>query len=152
MTRATTGGEPQATGATVPTPAATADLNSELRLQRNLKILVIGMGLLILLGLGAVVARMVGFATGSAKVATAEQTSAGRSGTGQPAAALPTSGGVPQLALDLPKGAKIVSMSVSGDRLAVQHEGPSGTGIAIIDVVTGKRIADVTAREDRQAN
>lgn len=149
MTRATTGGEPQAAGAAGPAPAADEALNSELRLQRNLKIVVVGMGLLILLGLAAVAARMVGFATGSVKVAT----------TAQPAAAVPGGTGsnsnastaTPEIALELPKGARIVSISVSGDRLAVQHESPVGTGIAIIDVTTGRRIANVKAQEAQPA-
>jgi hypothetical protein len=110
-----------------------ADLMREQRLQRNLKILVGGMSLLILLGIGAVAVRMVSLATGSRATRSSAQT----------AIAAPSG----QIALELPKGAKVVSISISGNRLAVHHEGPSGTGIAVIDLDSGRRIADVKALE-----
>ena len=50
-----TNGEPQ---------PSSPDLMRERRLQRNLKIVVGGLGVLILLGLGAVIARVVGIASG----------------------------------------------------------------------------------------
>ena len=114
---------------------ADAALMRELRLQRNLKILVGVLGFLILAGLAAVVIRMVGFASGTARVAPAT--------TGSSAAAT----GAPELGLELPKGARVVSVSVSGNRLAVHHESPEGTGITVIDLDTGRRIAEVKPRE-----
>jgi hypothetical protein len=116
--------------ASAPSPA---DLMREQRLQRNLKILVGGMGVLMLLGIGAVALRMVSFATGPRATGSAAQT------------AVATLSG--EIMLELPKGARVVSVSVSGNRLAVHHESPSGTGIAVIDLDTGKRIADVKALE-----
>jgi hypothetical protein len=47
------------------------------------------------------------------------------------------------VALEIPKGSKVVSVSLSGNRLAVQHEGPDGTDITILDLQTGRRIVDV---------
>jgi hypothetical protein len=47
------------------------------------------------------------------------------------------------LALEIPKGAKVVSISLSGNRLAVHHEGPEGTGITILDLDTGRRVVEV---------
>ena len=108
------------------------DVMREQRLQRNLKILVAGLGGLILLGLGALAIRMTQVATGSKPAAPA---------------AVAVSGAGKDLALELPKGAKIISVSLSDNRLAVHHEGPAGAGIAIIDIETGARIADVKPQE-----
>lgn len=108
------------------------DVMREQRLQRNLKILVVGLGVLILLGLGALAIRMTQVAGGSKPA---------------PAASVAVAGAGKDLALELPKGAKIVSISLSDNRLAVHHEGPAGTGIAIIDIDTGTRIADVKPQE-----
>jgi hypothetical protein len=119
-----------------------AELMREQRLQRNLKILVTGLGLLIVLGLMGIGYRM-----------TTLTPSAGTSSAGGGAAAITsvaTARG--DIALELPMGAKVVSISISGNRLAVHHESPAGTGIAIIDLDTGKRIADVKAHEAVPAN
>jgi hypothetical protein len=109
-----------------------AELMREQRLQRNLKILVTGMGLLIVLGLMGIGYRMTTLTPSAGGAATAVTTLATARG---------------DIALELPKGAKVMSISISGNRLAVHHESPSGTGIAIIDLETGKRIADVKPRE-----
>lgn len=116
------------------TDAPAADLMREQRMQRNLKILIGGMSALILVGLGAVFIGMAGF--GPAKPASSP-------------AAVTTAVATPgsEIALELPKGAKIVSVSVSGNRLAVHHEAPSGTGITVIDLDTGRRIADIKPLE-----
>ncbi len=114
-----TNGEPQ---------PSSADLMREQRLQRNLKIVVGGLGALILIGLGAVIVRMAGFATGSSRPGDVRTVLAALGGT---------------FALEIPKGARIVSVSLSGNRLAVLHEGPDGTGIAILDLETGRRVLDV---------
>lgn len=109
------------------------DVLREQRLQRNLKILVIGLGVLIFAGLAAVIGRIAYMATrpkDSAAVTTALSAPAGG-----------------QIALEVPKGAKIISVSLSGSRLAVHHDGPDGVGIAVIDLDTGRRIADVKPLE-----
>lgn len=110
-----------------------ADLMREQRIQRNLKILVIGMGVLILLGLGAVAVRVLQFS----------KPSGGETSLSAISAASPAG----EIGMELPKGARVVSVSLSGDRLAVHHESPAGTGITIIDLATGRRIADVKPLE-----
>jgi hypothetical protein len=114
-------------------PMSAADLMREQRLQRNLKIAIAAMGLMILAGLGAIAYKILAGSAGP-------QSS---SGTVTGISAAP--GG--EIAMELPKGAKIVSVSVSGNRLAVHHEGPTGTGIAIIDLDTGRRVVDVKPLE-----
>lgn len=128
-------GEAQATNTGTANSAAADDaaLMREMRLQRNLKIIIAVMTLFIVAGLGAIVARIV---SGASKH-TAPVTTISHAGV---------SAG-PSITLELPQGAKIVSISLSGNRLAVHHEGPRGSGIAILDLETGARIADVTARE-----
>jgi hypothetical protein len=121
-----------------PTPSS-ADLMREQRVQRNLKIVVAGLGILILLGLGAVVAGIVGLASGDPK---------GKSGPAPAASSsLPAT-----LDLKLPQGDKIVSVSLSGNRLAVYHEGPAGPGITIIDIQTGQHLLDVKATQSVPSN
>jgi hypothetical protein len=125
-----TGSQSNASG----TQSAT-DLMREQRLQRNLKILVGGLGALILLGLGAIMVKVSGLAPG-------KSSSAGSTST---VTSVATPGG--EIALELPKGAKVVSVSLSGNRLAIHHESPTGTGIAVLDLETGRRIADVKPLE-----
>ncbi len=106
----------------------------ELRLQRNLKIVVAFLGFLILAGLAAVVIRVLQLASSGAKIGAAT------------AAAVPA--GVPRdIALELPKDARIVSTSVGGNRLAVHYESPTGTGIVLIDTETGQRLAVIRPQE-----
>ena len=45
--------------------------------------------------------------------------------------------------LDLPAGAVVKSISVSGDRLAVHFEAPSGAGISVLDLSTGAVLREV---------
>jgi len=113
--------------------AAQDELMREQRLQRNLKILVVGLGILILVGFAALVTKMMGLASGGKPAAQ-----------GPAAVSIPTPAGTAaNYNLELPRGAKVVSVSLSGNRLAVMHESAFGTGIAVIDLDTGKRIADV---------
>ncbi len=117
-------------------------LMRELRLQRNLKILVGVLGLLIFAGLGGIAWRMMALAKERSASQGTEQ-AVGQSTNGASTAAA----GSNNIALELPKGARVVSTSISANRLAVHYEGPSGTGIAVIDLDTGKRIADVKPQE-----
>lgn len=115
---------------------AAAEVMREQRLQRNLKILVGGLGALILIGVAAVAIRMLTVASGTRV-----------SGSSAPAS-MSTSGALRgEMALELPRAAKVVSVSVSGNRLVVHHESPSGTGIVVIDLDTGQRIVDIKAQE-----
>lgn len=110
----------------------------EHRLQRNLKILVIGMGVLILAGLGAIAFRILQYANEPQGIAARAT-----GGVVTPAG---------EIGLELPKGARVVSISISGDRLAVHHESPAGTGIAVLDLATGRRIADIKPLEAMPRN
>lgn len=106
------------------------DVMREHRLQRNLKIVVAGLGALILVGLGAVIVKVTGLATGTT----------GNRGIPSISAAWRAAGTV---TLEIPKGSKVVSVSLSGNRLAIHHEGPDGTGITILDLGTGRRVVEV---------
>ena len=108
-----------------------AEVMRDQRLQRNLKIVVMGLGALILMGVGAVIVKVVGLAT-----------SPSPAGQGIPSisAAWRTTG---EVTLEIPKGSKVVSVSLSGNRLAVHHDGPAGTDITILDLNTGRRVVDV---------
>jgi hypothetical protein len=108
-----------------------ADVMREHRLQRNLKIVVVGLGALILVGLGAVIVKVTGLATAPAT---------GSPGVPSISAAWRAAGTV---TLEIPRGSKVVSVSLSGNRLAVHHEGPEGTGITVLDLNSGRRVVDV---------
>jgi hypothetical protein len=114
-------------------------LMRELRLQRNLKILVTVLGLLIFAGLGGIAWRMMALAKERSTLQSTGSPSAGAA----PLIAAATN----EIGLELPKGARVVSTSISGNSLAVHYEGPTGAGIAVIDLSTGKRIADVKQQE-----
>ncbi len=121
--------------ARAPSPGSKDEvLMRELRLQRNLKILVATLGFLIFAGLGGIAWKMMALS----------KERAANSGASTTAASKPDSS---DFLLELPKGARVVSTSISGNRLAVHYEGPSGSGIAVIDLDTGKRIAGVKPQE-----
>ncbi|MBA2127255.1 hypothetical protein DLM45_13630 [Hyphomicrobium methylovorum] len=111
---------------------STPDLMREQRVQRNLKIVVILLGMLILLGLGAVIAKVTGLATGRF----------GQSARPGVTTTIPASSAA-AFNLEIPPGAKVVSISISGSRLAVYYEGGGEPGIAVIDIETGQRVVDV---------
>lgn len=92
----------------------------EAGLQRMLKIAVTAMGLLIVIGLGAVVFRLARLASepGSGAIASAQT-------------------------LTLPSGAAVRSLSLSGQRLAVHYSSPGGEGIALLDVATGRVLSRI---------
>jgi hypothetical protein len=94
---------------------------------RALKIAVVVMGVLIILGLFTVFARIIYLAS--------------RSGP-QVQAASQASGKTAQR-LALPRGAIVRQSSISGDRLAVQYEAPSGAGIVILDLASGQIVSRV---------
>ena len=116
-------------GETQPSPQ---DVMRDQKLQRNLKLVVIVLGLFIVAGLGAIIVRVVGLGAGKSGL-TANQSA-------KSLAASPSEG---PIALELPKGAHVVSISLSGNRLAVHHDGPGGAGISILDLETGRRVLDI---------
>jgi hypothetical protein len=104
-------------------PAPTA---AEVRLQRNLKIVVIALGVLIFAGLATAVGRIIYLASGKQAQPVASEPSF-RPGTG----------------LQLPAGAQVRSIALSGDRLAVHFEAAGGEGIALVDLKTGQTVTSL---------
>jgi hypothetical protein len=111
---------PQAVEVAEALPAADA------RLQRNLKIFVIALAVLIFAGLATIIGRVI-------YLASAPET--------QPAAPSPAIR--PEQSLLLPVGAQVRSVSLSGNRLAVHYEASGADGIAVLDLQTGRTIASV---------
>jgi hypothetical protein len=110
----------------VGTPSA-----AEMRLQRNVKIVVLVLGVLIFAGLAAIVGRMIYLASGQ----KAQQA--------HPAALSADMPLRPELSMQLPAGAEVRSVSLSGDRLAVHYVAPGGEGITVLDLRTGEAVARV---------
>ncbi len=106
---------------------------SEARLQRNLKIIVVAMGLLIFAGLATIVGRIIYLASGPAA-----QPPAADAGPASGAGAA-----VADRALTLPAGAVVRSISLSGDRLAVHYEAAGTEGIAVLDLASGRVLTRV---------
>ena len=92
-------------------------------LLRWLKIVVIGLGMLLVVGFAVVVGRIIYLAS-------------------RPAAQSDTLA-APDWRLELPADATVKSLALSGDRLAVHYDSPLGPGIAIIDVGSGRTLARV---------
>lgn len=95
------------------------------KLERNLKILVAALAVLIVIGVFTVIGRIIYLAS--------------RGGVQSGSAAVVASN--PRLAL--PAGATIRSLSMNGDRLAVHYDAVSGSGIAVMDLATGKVLSRV---------
>lgn len=100
------------------------------RLQRNLKILIGIMTAMIFAGLAAIFIHIVS-GSGSKRTATQTVSRAVPLGSGE------------TVSVDVPAGSKIVSMTLDGDRLAIEHHSASGVTISIIDIASGERIRDV---------
>lgn len=94
-------------------------------IQRILLIAVIAMGVLIVFGVVAIVGRIAYLASGI--TSSSSQT-----------------GVVPTSRLDLPAGAEVRSLALDGRLLAVHFASPSGNGIAIVDIETGRTISRLT--------
>lgn len=104
----------------------TAELLRQQKLQRVLKFIVAGLGIAIVVGLAAVIMRIIYMANNPEN----------------PASTAILSVSAPWR-LEMPQGAKIGSMAISGSTLAVHYTAPGGEGIAIIDLATGKRRAEI---------
>jgi hypothetical protein len=111
------------------TDAAAGLSASEARLQRNLKIIVVVLAVLLAVGLAAIVARI--FYVASRPAAQPSVTSTA------PATLRP------ELSMQLPAGAEVRSISLSGDRLAVHYSAAGAEGIAVLDLQTGQPVASV---------
>ena len=107
---------------------------------RMLRLAVIGMGLILVLGVAAVIGRIT-YLTMRQRVPVV--TTSG-SGAGASEPALGSSGAISaELRLALPPGAKVRSQSLAGNRLAVHYEGAGGEGIIILDLETGRPVSQV---------
>jgi hypothetical protein len=95
---------------------------------RALKFAIVAMGVMIVVGLLAVIGRIVYLAGKNPRPPAASTVAAGVSGA-------PLSA---QISADLPQGATVRSLSLAGDRLAVHYEAPNGGGILVIDLVAGQ--------------
>jgi len=127
---------PPSEAAAVSSPSSPAEITPEQRVQRILKIIVVGLAIVLFAGLAVAVARVIYLA--SAPVA--------QPSTSVPAAAstpVPTPAIRPEQTLALPAGAQIKSVSLSGDRLAVHYDAGGSSGIAVLDLHTGRTITNV---------
>lgn len=102
---------------------------------RALRLAVIAMGAVLLVGLAAVVARIVYLTTRppAAVSAFSNPTTAPLSGSLLAA----------DISLALPPGAKVRSQSLDGNHLAVHYEAGGLEGILILDLETGRPISQV---------
>jgi hypothetical protein len=88
------------------------------------KIVVLALGVLLVLGFFTVVAQLVYLA------ARPKPVSAPAPGIFSPS-------------LELPPGAHVRALSLSGDRLAVHYDAPAGGGIAVVDIASGRTVARI---------
>lgn len=102
------------------------------RVVRGLKILVVTLGVLIVLGLFTVVGRIIYLA--------------GRPDVSQTAGAVTTAAYPARQRVELPQGADVKSLSLSGNRLAIHYVTPAKSGIAVVDLETGHTLVDVDLR------
>jgi len=98
---------------------------------RILKIAVIVMGVLLVGGFAFVLAAIVYQASHPTQGARAQRP------------ATPAGEGPRTIDLPMAPGAGVTSLSLDGDRLAVQLVGPSGPEIAVIDLASGEIVAHV---------
>ncbi len=97
------------------------------RVQSILKLVVIALGVLLVAGLAAVIGRIIYLASAP---------------SAQPVAA--TSALSSSQTLQLPPGSQVRSISLSGNQIAVHYEMPEGSGIAILDLATGRKTAHIS--------
>lgn len=91
--------------------------------ERLLVFIVVFLGLLIVAGIVAVVMRIIYLSSEpSAQRADVVATEDGANAIER---------------VPLPAGSSIKSISVNGDRLAIHYEGPSGSGVAVVDIASG---------------
>lgn len=93
---------------------------------RMLKIAVIAMGVVLVLGFIAVIARIVYLVSRGSDTATT---------VSQP---------IKDTArLAMPAGAVVRNLSISGNRLAIHYDGPAGSGIIVLDLQTGTPVSRI---------
>ncbi len=109
-------------------PAGTllSDVNLSDPQVRALRIAVIVMGVMIVMGLVAVIGRIIYLMA-------------------RPTAQAPVASGTltPEVSAALPAGAQIRTVSLHGDRLAVQYDSAAGSGILVVDLASGRTLSRV---------
>jgi len=96
------------------------------RLQSVLKFVVIALGIFLLAGLATVIGRIIYLASAP---------------SAQPVASSMVSS---NQTLQLPPGSEVRSVSLSGNQMAVHYEMPEGSGIAVLDLATGRKATHVS--------
>ncbi len=121
-------------------PTGGGDIFNDPVFLRNMKIAVVVMAVILILGFIAIIARI--FYLSSRTPAQPPKATVTMQPSSEPRAL-----DLVKLAergrLDLPAGATVRSMAFSGARLAVQYDAPSGGGIAILDLETGRAISRI---------
>jgi hypothetical protein len=110
----------------------------QLRLQRVLKMIVIGLAVLLVSGIALVIGRIIYLASPAH--------------TDDVQVAAPTLAIPPEQRLELPAGAQVRSVSLSGNRLAVHYDAGGRAGIAVLDLQAGRRITTVVAEPKGAGN
>lgn len=106
---------------------------------RALRLAVVAMGVVLLAGFGAVIARIVYLTTRPAMTAAVSEPV--RTPAGPHAIAA-------DLTLALPPGAKIISQSVGANQLAVHYEAGGVARIVILDLETGRQVSAIVITTD----
>ncbi len=96
------------------------------RTQTILKFVVVALGVVMVAGLALVIGRIIYLASAP---------------PAQPAASSAVSS---TQTLQLPHGSEVRSISLSGNQMAVHYEMPEGSGIAILDLATGRETTHVS--------
>lgn len=121
-------------------PAGGGDIFNDPVFLRNMKIAVVVMAVILILGFIAIIARI--FYLSSRTPAQPPKAAV----TMQPATdprVLDAVKLAERVRLDLPAGASIRSVALSGTRLAVHYDAPTGGGIAIVDLETGRPLSRI---------
>lgn len=100
--------------------------NPNARLQSILKLVVIALGILLVAGLAIVIGRIIYLAS----VPSAQPVASAMVSSNQ--------------TLQLPPGSEVRSVSLSGNQMAVYYEMPEGSGIAVLDLATGRKATHVS--------
>lgn len=129
---------PPDAAASVPGTPAGGDIFNDPVFLKNLKIAVVVMALILIFGFIAIIARIFYLSSRTPAKPAVEATTATAPGLPSAAAAL-----APNPRLDLPKDAVVRAVSLSGNRIAVQFEAPSGSGIAILDLESGRTLSRI---------
>jgi hypothetical protein len=110
---------------------------------KALKIAIVVMGIMIIAALLAIVGRVIYLSANKPASETSQAL---------PAITASTPAFAPQHAFSLPSGAKIVRMSVEGNRLLVHYDLAGTPHATIYDLSSGTRLSDITFQTDEAQN